>query len=156
MLNDALELLVQDLSCSEALTKKEEFQKLINSISQQHIQSKDTKDNFYIDTEDILHIFKNLNEQIDDQSKIIHGCSKQLEIFQNALTILTRELIKKGHLQIREKRNFLLRNENTLEALITLLNRKKLISSRELLIELKKKRKEHHTMKQDTTSTDYG
>jgi hypothetical protein len=59
-------------------------------------------------------------------------------------------LIKKGHLQIREKRNFLLRNENTLAALITLLNRKKLISSRELLIELKKKRKEHHTMKQDT------
>src|SRR4030042_6714410 len=104
------------------MTKKEEFQNLINSISKKHIQSKDTKDNFYIDSEDILHIFKNLNEQIDDQSEIIHGCSKQLEIFQDALTILTRELVKKGHLQIREKRNFLLRNENTLEALITLLN----------------------------------
>jgi len=145
MLNDALKLLVQDLSCSEALTKKEEFQELINSISKKHIQSKDTKDNFYIDS-----------EQIDGQSEIIHGCSKQLEIFQDALTILTRELVKKGHLQIREKRNFLLRNENTLEALITLLNRKKLISRRELLIELKKKRNEHHNMKQDTTSTDYG
>jgi hypothetical protein len=156
MLNDALKLLVQDLSCSEALTKKEEFQELINSISKKHIQSKDTKDNFYIDSEDILHIFKNLNEQIDGQSEIIHGCSKQLEIFQDALTILTRELVKKGHLQIREKRNFLLRNENTLEALITLLNRKKLISRRELLIELKKKRNEHHNMKQDTTSTDDG
>jgi len=130
------------------MTKNEELQEFINSISKKHIQSKDTKDNFYIDTEDILHIFKNLNEQIDDQSKIIHRCSKQLEIFQDALTILTRELVKKGHLQIREKRNFLLRNGNTLEALISLLNRKKQISRRELLIELKKKRKEHHDMKQ--------
>jgi len=41
-----------------------------------------------------------------------------------------------------------LRNGNTLEALISLLNRKKQISRRELLIELKKKRKEHHDMKQ--------
>jgi len=77
-----------------------------------------------------------------------------LEILQNAFTILTRELVKNGHLQIREKRNFLLRNKDTLEALITLLNKKKVISSRELLIELKKKRKEHGNMIVQAISTD--
>jgi hypothetical protein len=124
------------------MTKKEEFQNLLSSISRKPGKSKNRKTNSRIDTEDILHIFKNLNEQIDDQNKIIHSSLKQIEIFQNALTILTRELVVKGYLRPREKRNFLLRNENTLEALILLLNRKKLISGRELLIELKKKRKE--------------
>jgi hypothetical protein len=124
------------------MTKKEEFQNLLSSISRKPEKSKNRKTNSRIDTEDILHIFKNLTEQIDDQNKIIHSSLKQIEIFQNALTILTRELVVKGYLRPREKRNFLLRNENTLEALIHLLNRKKLISGRELLIELKKKRKE--------------
>jgi len=136
------------------MTKNEELQEFIDSISKKHMQSKDGKDNCYLGIEDMLHIFKNLNEQIDGQRKIIQGLSKHLEILQNAFTILTRELVKNGHLQIREKRNFLLRNKDTLEALITLLNKKKVISSRELLIELKKKRKEHGNMIVQAISTD--
>jgi len=136
------------------MTKNEELQEFIDSISKKHMQSKDGKDNCYLGIEDMLHIFKNLNEQIDGQRKIIQGLSKHLEILQNAFTILTRELVKNGHLQIREKRNFLLRNKDTLDALITLLNKKKVISSRELLIELKKKRKEHGNMIVQAISTD--
>jgi len=135
------------------MTQNEELQEFIDLISKKHMQSRDGKDNCYLGIEDMLHIFKNLNEQIDGQRKIIQGFSNHLEIFQNALTILTRELVKKGHLQIREKRNLLLRNENALEALITLLTRKKLINRRELLIELKKKRKEHYNMIVHATST---
>jgi len=136
------------------MTKNEELQEFIDLISKKHMQSRDGKDNCYLGIEDMLHIIRNLNEQIDGQRKIIQGFSNHLEILQNAFTILTRELVKKGHLQLREKRNFLLRNKDTLEALITLLHKKKVISSRELLIELKKKRKEHSNMIVQAISTD--
>ena len=122
---------------------KEDFQTLLNSISKKHTQSTEPRGNSYIDAEEIIRIFEYLNEQIEEQSEIIDRCSRQLAIFQNGLKKLIRELVKRGYLQIGEKRNLSSRNSNTLEALITLLNKGKLITRRQLLSELTKKRKEY-------------
>lgn len=48
------------------MRKKEEFQKVIDSVLNRYTQSKDLKGKFYIDTEEILHMFINLNERIEE------------------------------------------------------------------------------------------
>jgi len=120
--------------------KKEDFQKLIDTVINRFTQSNDPEGNLYVDTVEILYIFKNLNEQIEENNEIINRLSKKVNILDNALKILTKELVKKGYLMIGEKRNFLKRNAYTLEALTTLLDKNKIISKKELLSELKKKR----------------
>jgi hypothetical protein len=129
------------------MKKKEEFQKLIESLSDRDMQSEDSTENFYIG--EIIHIFKNLNDQIDEQRENNNRLLKQIEGLNNSLKLLTKELVKSGYLKIGEKRNFLTRNIYTLEALINLLNKKLIINKKELLYELKKKREADQMQKDD-------
>jgi hypothetical protein len=130
------------------MRKKEEFQKLIESVSDRDMQSGDSTGNFYMG--EIVHIFKNLNDQIDEQRENNNRLLKQIEGLNNNLKLLTKELVKSGYLKIGEKRNFLARNIHTLEALINLLNKKLIINKKELLYELKKKRDADQIQKGDS------
>ncbi len=122
------------------MRKKEEFQKVIDSVLNRYTQSKDLKGKFYIDTEEILHMFMNLNERIEEQRENMHKLTKRIEGLEENLKLLTKELVKSGYIKIGEKRNYLKRNIHSLEAIITLLNKKHIINKKEWLYELKKNR----------------
>ena len=122
------------------MKKKEEFEKLIDSVLNRFTQAKDLRGRVYIDTEEILRIFINLNHRIEEQREHIDELSKKLKDSEKNLNLLIKELVRSGYIKIGEKRNYLQRNIHSVEAIIALLQKKNILNKKELIRELKKSR----------------
>jgi len=122
------------------MKKKEDFEKLIDSVLNKFTQAKDLRGRVYIDTEEILRIFINLNHRIEEQREHIDELSKRLKDSEKNLNLLIKELVRSGYIKIGEKRNYLQRNIYNVEAIITLLQEKNILNKKELIRELKKSR----------------
>lgn len=124
-----------------AMKKKEEFEKLIDSVLNRFTQAKDLRGRVYIDTEEILKIFINLNKRIEEQQEHIAELSERLKGSEKNLTLLIKELVLSGYIKVGEKRNYLRRNIHSVEAIIALLQKKNILNEKDLVRELKKSRK---------------
>jgi len=122
------------------MKKKEEFEKLIDSVLNRFTQAKDLRDRVYIDAEEILRIFINLNQRIEEQREHIDELSKKLKASEKNLDLLIKELVRSGYIKVGEKRNYLRRNIHSLEAIIALLQKNNILNKKALVRELKKSR----------------
>jgi SOS response regulatory protein OraA/RecX len=122
------------------MKKKEEFEKLIDSVLNRFTQAKDLRDRVYIDAEEILRIFINLNQRIEEQREHIDELSKKLKDSEKNLNLLIKELVRSGYIKVGEKRNYLRRNIHSVEAIIALLQKNNILNKKALVRELKKSR----------------
>jgi hypothetical protein len=122
------------------MKKKEEFEKLIDSVFNRFTQAKDLRDRVYIDAEEILRIFINLNQRIEEQREHIDELSKKLKDSEKNLNLLIKELVRSGYIKVGEKRNYLRRNIHSVEAIIALLQKNNILNKKALVRELKKSR----------------
>ena len=88
------------------------------------------------------HIITNLVQQLEEQKEQINSLSRQCKELQETLKLLLDQLGSSQLFQQEERRRPLMRNNATLESLITTLTKKHVIHKRELLYELKKQRKD--------------
>jgi len=122
------------------MKKKEEFEKLIDSVLNRFTQAKDLRGRVYIDAEEILRIFINLNQRIEEQREHIDELSKKLKDSEKNLNLLIKELVRSGYIKVGEKRNYLRRNIHSVEVIIALLQKKNILNKKDLVRELKKSR----------------
>ena len=122
------------------MKKKEEFEKLIDSVLNRFTQAKDLRGRVYIDAEEILRIFINLNQRIEEQREHIDELSKKLKDSDKNLNLLIKELVRSEYIKVGEKRNYLRRNINSVEAIIALLQKNNILNKKDLIRELKKSR----------------
>ncbi|MDQ7787431.1 MAG: hypothetical protein RDU01_07465 [Thermodesulfovibrionales bacterium] len=122
------------------MKKKEEFKKLIDSVLNRFTQAKDHMGRVYIDTEEILRIFINLNKRIEEQSEHIDELSKRIKDSEKNLNLVIKELVRSGYIKVGEKRHYLQRNIHNVEAITALLLKKNILNEKELGRELKKGR----------------
>ena len=123
---------------SSKLSKKEQFQKIVDNILNEVSKSKNKKSEIHVSMEETLDLLINLNQQIEEERKNIHELSKYLERLEGKIDLLIKELVTSGYIKISERRNLLKRNILNQEALINLLARKKFINKTELLNTVKK------------------
>ena len=123
---------------SSKLSKKEQFQKIVDNILNKVSKSKNKKSEIHVSMEETLDLLINLNQQIEEERKNIHELSKYLERLEGKIDLLIKELVTSGYIKISERRNLLKRNTLNQEALINLLARKKFINKTELLNTVKK------------------
>jgi len=123
---------------SSKLSKKEQFQKIVDNILNKVSKSKNKKSEIHVSMEETLDLLINLNQQIEEERKNIHELSKYLERLEGKIDLLIKELVTSGYIKISERRNLLKRNILNQEALINLLARKKFINKTELLNTVKK------------------
>ncbi|MCG2722063.1 MAG: hypothetical protein L6290_08625 [Thermodesulfovibrionales bacterium] len=122
------------------MKKKEEFEKLIDSVLNRFTQAKDLRGRVYIDAEEILRIFINLNQRIEEQREHIDELSKKLKGSDKNLNLLIKELVRSEYIKVGEKRNYLRRNIHSVEAIIALLQKNNILNKKDLIRELKKSR----------------
>lgn len=105
-------------------------------------QSKDTQEDIQYSTKDISNIFSmliDLDIQIKEQRSKIDKLETESRRLVENIKFLVRELVKSGHIKIGERRKNLKRNILTQEALVDLLSKKRIMTKKELVHEIKKR-----------------
>ncbi|MFZ5906600.1 MAG: hypothetical protein ACOYVJ_04235 [Nitrospirota bacterium] len=122
------------------MQKKEEFERLTGSVLNRLSREKDFGSSVHTNTAEILKLCIALNKRITEQREYIDELQKKILITEKNLNLLIRELVRSGYLRVGEKRNYLRRNIHSVEAVIALLEKKKIVNRKELMQELKKGR----------------
>jgi hypothetical protein len=125
------------------------FESMVNKIEEfEHKtldksgQSKDTQEDIQYSTKDISNIFRmliDLDIQIKEQRSKIDKLETESGRLVENIKFLVRELVKSGYIKIGERRKNLKRNIITQEALVALLSKKRIMTRKELVHEIKKR-----------------
>ena len=98
---------------------------------------------------DVLRLIVNLEKQFKEQGEKIQKLEGKTAQLEKNLKILITELIQAGYINVPERRKMLKRSFVNQEALITLLSKKRVISKREFLKEIKQLLQREKSTKRD-------
>jgi len=98
---------------------------------------------------DLLRLIVNLEKQLKEQGEKIQKLEGKTAQLEKNLKILITELIQAGYINVPERRKMLKRSFVNHEALITLLSKKRVISKREFLKEIKQLLQREKSTKSD-------
>lgn len=126
------------------MSEKEEFKKLIeevvSAVLKESTKSKDSRVEIPLTQKNVPHMFTDLNQQIEEQREQLNRVEEQAKKFEEKFKLLIKKLVMLGYINLGERRKLLKRNVLTQEALINLLEKKRIVNKRELLGEIKKLR----------------
>ncbi len=124
---------------------KEEFKKLMDEIFdvvfKESAKSRSSKFEIPLITKNVLHMFMNLNQQIEEQREHVNRFEEQAKRLEEKIKLLIKELKTLGYINIKERRKPLKRTILTQDAFINLLKNKGVITKKELLEEIERLRK---------------
>jgi len=122
--------------------KREEFNKMmgkiIKALSEGGSSSAAAKTGSQITAKQILSLLMNLSQQIREQGDALGKAEERTERLERNLRLLIKDLVLSGQITVGERRKLLKRNTLTQDALINLLEKKKILSKRALLEEIKR------------------
>ena len=110
-------------------------------------KAKGKKEDIQYSTKDISNLFRMLTDlgiQIKEQRATIDRLEKESGNLKGNIKFLVKELVKSGYIKIGERRKNLKRNILTQEALVDLLSKKRIITKKELVHEIKRRREKDH------------
>jgi hypothetical protein len=104
-------------------------------------QSASTSIESPVNIKDFVQMIVSLKQQVERQREELDGLSERMKKSDDNLKLLIKELVKAEYIQIGERRNPLQRNIASIESLINIMIKKRMITRKELFAEMKKCRK---------------
>ncbi|OGW39131.1 MAG: hypothetical protein A2Y97_09200 [Nitrospirae bacterium RBG_13_39_12] len=120
------------------MSKKEEFKILVDKILNENAQTGTIKDEILLSTTNVLQMLTNLDQQIEEQKEYINSLGKKVKALEGNFKTLIKSLVASGYINLGERRKLMKRNILTQEALVILLRKKRVISSKDLITEIKR------------------
>jgi hypothetical protein len=92
-------------------------------------------------TQSVLKMLSNLNKRLIEQTEHIVNLEERMKNYEKNFKILIHELNESGYIALSERRKNLKRTVLSQEAMAHLLIKKKILSQKELVQEIKKRKK---------------
>lgn len=104
-------------------------------------QSASTSIESPVNIKDFVQMIVSLKQQVERQREELDGLSERMKKSDDNLKLLVKELVKAEYIKIGERRKPLQRNIASIESLINIMIKKRMITRKELFAEMKKFRK---------------
>jgi hypothetical protein len=127
------------------MNQNEDFQKSMDSVMEAIFrelgEAKGPKRKVPVVTQSVLKMLSNLNKRLEEQTQHILKLEERMKNCEKNFKILIHELSESGYIALGERRKNLKRTVANQEAITHLLIKKKILSQKELVQEIKKRKK---------------
>jgi hypothetical protein len=134
-----------DMQRGKRMKKTDEVKKLLEDIVNETVKesskSKNTRVEVPLPTKYVLQMVLDINQEIEQQIEHLEKMEERIKRVDERFKLLVQKLVVSGYIKSGERRKVLKRNTLTQEALINLLEKKRVVSKRGLIEEIKKLQK---------------